>query len=47
MDIVIGTDQPISIVETQQFKALLNYLNQTYPIPSRNTIRYDMVPEMV
>ncbi|CAG4995315.1 unnamed protein product [Parnassius apollo] len=47
LTMMIATDfQPYSIVEDKGFRKLVEALNPSYKLPSRQRIRYDLMPEL-
>ena len=47
INFIVKTEQPISIVESSDFKAFIKTLNNSYKLPSRKTVKHDLVPELV
>ena len=44
---VVGTNQPISIVDNPHFRNLTKILNSAYTNPCRQTLAYTLIPDKV
>jgi len=39
--------QPFSLVENKEFKKIVSLLNPSYSLPSRKTITYNILPQLL
>ena len=44
---LISTDQPMNLVQSDEFRDFCRELNSNYKVPCRNTVNFNFLPEKV